>query len=69
MSKPMKKAIPEFASEAEEQAFWSPADSTEYVDWSQAKAVTMAKLKPSMRTVSLRFPEHLLDEIRMLANK
>ena len=69
MSKPKKKRIPEFSSEAEEQAFWSSADSTEYVDWSQAKAVTMATLKPSMRTISLRLPEHLLDEIRLLANK
>lgn len=65
----MKKRVPEFASEAEEQAFWSSADSTEYVDWSQAKAVTLSKLKPSMRTISLRLPEHLIEEIRLLANK
>ena len=65
----MKKQVPEFASEVEEQVFWSSADSTEYVDWSQAEAVTLSKLKPSMRTISLRLPEHLLEEIRLLANK
>jgi predicted DNA binding CopG/RHH family protein len=65
----MKKRVPKFKTEAEEQAFWASADSTEYVDWSQAKAMTLPKLKPSMRTISLRLPEHLLEEIRLLANK
>ena len=65
----MKKKVPDFASEAEEQAFWASADSTEYIDWSEAKATTLPNLKPSLRTISLRLPEHLLDEIRLLANK
>lgn len=65
----MKKRIPEFASEAEEQEFWASADSSEYVDWSDAREVTFSKLKPSTRTISLRLPEHLLEEIRILANK
>jgi hypothetical protein len=38
----MKKAIPEFKSEAEEFEFWSSsgegADSTEYLDWSRRSA-------------------------------
>ena len=33
------KKIPDFKTEAEEFEFWSKADSTEYVDWSQAKRV------------------------------
>jgi len=41
------KPIPEFKSEAEERAFWeSPEnDSTEYIDWSKAKATVSPKLK------------------------
>jgi predicted DNA binding CopG/RHH family protein len=65
----MAKSIPHFATEAEEQAFWAASDSTDYVDWSKGKPVTLSKLKPSMRTISLRLPEHLLEEIRLLANK
>lgn len=65
----MKKQVPKFASEEEEQAFWATADSTAYVDWSKAEEVTLSKLKPSTRTISLRLPEHLLEEIRLLANK
>jgi predicted DNA binding CopG/RHH family protein len=70
MSKPLKP-IPEFASEAEERAFWeSPKnDSTEYVDWTKAKLVNFSKLRPSTETISLRMPEDVLNTIRNHARK
>ena len=45
------KPIPEFVSEAEERAFWeSPEnDSTEYIDWSKAKATVFPKLNKPQR--------------------
>jgi predicted DNA binding CopG/RHH family protein len=64
-----KKRIPEFGSEAEEQAFWSEHDSTEYVDWHQAREVVLPRLRPSTKTISLRLPEHMLEELKLLANK
>jgi predicted DNA binding CopG/RHH family protein len=67
MSK-VKKA-PKFKTEAEERAFWESNDSSDYVDWSKAKPVTMSNLKPSTRTISLRLPEMLLDSIKIEANK
>jgi hypothetical protein len=33
----MKKNIPKFKSESEERQFWQKADSTEYIDWSDAE--------------------------------
>ena len=39
------KKIPKFSSEAEEQKFWKEADSTEYIDWSKAKAWGICKFK------------------------
>lgn len=63
------KKTPEFHSEAEEREFWEAHDSTDYVDWSQAKPVSMPKLKPSTKTISLRLPEALLDRIKIEANK
>jgi predicted DNA binding CopG/RHH family protein len=70
MSKQLKP-VPEFANEAAERAFWeSPEnDSTEYVDWSQAKLVSFPKLRPSTETISLRMPEDLLNTIRNHARK
>ncbi len=64
-----RKKIPEFASEAEERAFWEEHDSADYVDWSKARKVRMPNLKPSTKTISLRLPEHLLERIRIAANK
>jgi predicted DNA binding CopG/RHH family protein len=63
------KKIPEFKTEAEERAFWESHDSSEFVDWTKARLVSLPKLKPSTKTISLRLPETLLDRIRIEANK
>lgn len=63
------KNIPQFKSEKEEQDFWANHDSSEYLDWSQAKVTVLPNLKPSNKTISLRLPEHLLHRIKMAANK
>ncbi len=65
----MKKRIPKFKSEAEERRFWQTHDSAEYVDWSDAEIVTMPKLKPSTKTISLRLPESMIEELKILAHK
>jgi predicted DNA binding CopG/RHH family protein len=66
--KPLKP-IPRFENEAQEQEFWSTHDSTDYVDWGQATRVTFGRLKPSTQTISIRLPEGLLDDLKLLANK
>lgn len=62
------KAIPKFANEAEERAFWESHDSTEFLDWSKAQKVVLPNLKPTTKTISLRLPQHLLDSIKAAAN-
>jgi predicted DNA binding CopG/RHH family protein len=64
-----KKTIPVFKDEDEERAFWEKDDITDYVDWSKAKKATFSNLKPSTKTISLRLPEFLLDELKILAHK
>ena len=68
MKKILKK-IPKFKSEDEERKFWEEADSTDYIDWADSQVLTLPKLKPSTKTISLRLPESMLDEIRTIANK
>jgi len=63
------KNTPKFKTEAEERAFWEKQDSSDYVDWKQAQSVSMSNLKPSTKTISLRLPEGLLDNIKIEANK
>ncbi len=63
------KEIPIFRNEEEEREFWSKNDSSEYIEWEKAERVIFPKLKPSTKTISLRLPEYILDEIKMLARK
>lgn len=63
------KTIPKFETEDEEREFWSTHDSTDYVDWEKADQVIFPKLKPTTKTISLRLPEYMLDELRTIANK
>ena len=58
-----------FANEDEERAFWAEQDSAEVVDWTKAQQVTLPDLKPSLKTISLRLPSFMLDEIKRLAHK
>ncbi len=67
MNKPIK-AVPRFANEAEERAFWETHDSTDYLDWSKARRAVLPNLKPTTKTISLRLPQHLLDSIKSAAN-
>jgi len=63
------KKIPKFKSEDEEFEFWATHDSTEYLDLSKANRMRFPNLKPSSRSVPIRFPFPLLERIKILANK
>ena len=65
----MSKKIPKFKSEDEEREFWATHDSSEYMDWKKAKKVVLSELKPSLKTISLRLPESMLEELKLLAHK
>ena len=65
----MKKKIPKFKNEAEERFFWQQHDSSEYLDWSKAEEVVFSRLKPTTRTISIRLPESMIEELKLLANK
>ena len=64
-----KKRIPKFRSEEKEREFWAKEESAEYIDWSRARRVILPNLKPSLKTISLRLPELMLAELKLLANK
>jgi predicted DNA binding CopG/RHH family protein len=60
---------PVFKSIEQERKFWGKHDSTRYVDWSKAKSVTFPNLKPTLKSISIRLPKSMLDDLKMLANK
>jgi len=63
------KKIPKFKTENEEREFWAKVDSSDYIDWSKARKAVFSNLKPSLKTISLRLPESMLDQLKLLANK
>ena len=63
------KKLPRFKTESEERAFWQQHDSADHIDWTKAKKASFPNLKPSVKVISLRLPEHLLNAIKVLANK
>jgi uncharacterized DUF497 family protein len=64
-----EKKIPVFKTEKQERKFWSNADSALCVDWKKGRNVKFPNLKPTTRTISLRLPESMLAQLKVLANK
>jgi len=63
------KLIPVFKTETEERDFWQQNDSSDHIDWGKSKSVRFANLKPSNKSISLRLPIDLLEQIKVAANK
>jgi predicted DNA binding CopG/RHH family protein len=68
----MKKAdkrIPKFKNEDEEREFWATHSPLDYFDSKKLKRASFPKLKPSLKSISIRLPEDMLAELKILANK
>jgi predicted DNA binding CopG/RHH family protein len=66
-----RKKLPNFKTEQEEREFWDTHSSEEYVDWNKVEVINapFPKLKPSTKTISIRLPETMIEELKSLANK
>jgi hypothetical protein len=49
-----KKKIPTFKDEDVEREFWATADSTEYIDWSEARRITLPNFRPTLKKSASR---------------
>ncbi|MBW2604685.1 MAG: BrnA antitoxin family protein [Deltaproteobacteria bacterium] len=67
--KKMDKRIPEFKNEDEEREFWASHSPLDYFDSKKFKSASFPKLKPSLKSISIRLPEDMLAELKILANK
>ena len=64
-----RRKIPTFRDEDAEREFWAAEDSTDYIDWSRAEPLVLPNLRPTLRTISLRLPESMIAELKLLANQ
>ncbi len=63
------KKIPNFKNEDEEFEFWSTHDSTEYINWKKSGRVIFPNLKPTTKSIPIRFPLYMIEELKYLANR
>lgn len=68
-TKPQTRRIPAFKDEDREREFWAANDSTDYINWREARPVNLPNLMPTTRSVSIRLPESMIEQLKVLANK
>ena len=69
MNKKNIKKIPQFKNEDEEFEFWSTHSTVDYIDNFKPVKFDLSELKPSTKTISIRLPESMIDQLQRLANK
>ncbi|MDQ7044811.1 MAG: BrnA antitoxin family protein [Sulfurimonas sp.] len=62
------KEVPPFKDEREESSFWDEHDVTEYFDMQKAKPVRFSNLKKTTKSISLRLPVDMIEELKVKAN-
>ena len=65
---PLKK-LPRFKSEDEERDFWATHSPLDYFDHSHPVEMDLSNLKPSTKSITIRLPLHLYQDLKMMANK
>ena len=67
--KETSRRIPDFKNEDEEREFWATHSPLDFFDAKSLKKASFPKLKPSIKSISIRLPQDLLAELKILANK
>lgn len=71
----MKKKVKrggKIAREADERAFWSTHDTTDHFDFSKQNRIEIEfdpGVEAPVKSISLRLPREMLNELKVLANK
>ncbi|MBW1982924.1 MAG: BrnA antitoxin family protein [Deltaproteobacteria bacterium] len=64
-----KKKISRLGSAEQGRGLWAEQNSSDYLDWIGAKRVALANMRPFSKTISLRLPESMLEDLKLLANR
>jgi predicted DNA binding CopG/RHH family protein len=62
------KITPTFKDENEERIFWENNDALDYFEVSKVKKVRFPNLKKTTKSISIRLPVDMLDELKVKAN-
>jgi predicted DNA binding CopG/RHH family protein len=64
-----RKKVPAFKTEDQEREFWATHSPLDFFDVAQARTASFPNLRPSLKSISIRLPEDMVDELKVLANK
>jgi len=64
-----QKKVPHFNNENQERDFWNDHSPLDYFDTNTAKNASFPNLRPSLKSISIRLPEDMLAELKVLAHK
>ncbi len=67
MKKPINRS--KFKNEEKEAQWWADLDLTEHFEPGDFKRARFPNLKPTTRSVSIRLPEWLINEVKERANE
>jgi predicted DNA binding CopG/RHH family protein len=67
--KETNRRVPDFKNEDEEREFWATHSPLDFFNAKNFKKASFPNLKPSIKSISIRLPEDLLAELKILANK
>lgn len=68
MKKNIRK-IPKFKNEDEEREFWYTHSPLDFFDDLRPMEFDFSELKPSTKTISIRLPQSMINQLKKLANK
>ncbi len=64
-----RRKIPLFKNEEQEREFWAKNSPLDYMDINAVEQGVFPNLKPTMKSISIRLPEHMLEQLKILAHK
>ena len=70
--KKKSKPMPKFKNERDEREFWTTHDTTDYFDFSKSSRVEIEfdrGIEAPVKSISLRLPRDMLNQLKVLANK
>jgi predicted DNA binding CopG/RHH family protein len=65
----MADRIPKFKNEDEERDFWAIRSPLDYMDKGTAQRAVFPNLKPTLRSISLRLPVEMIEQLKLIANR
>jgi len=65
----MRKKIPIFKNEDKEREFWATNSPLDFMDTNSVEQGIFPNLKPTMKSISIRLPENMLEQLKILAHK